>query len=124
MSIVTPTKRDRRRMGRPRNMNRPPTDAALRTTKKTLDELDRLVQYPRMPLGMKLETLIAEIKNHRKNVGGYLSNNQTQLLSVNKVYDVNDNESTGTKETEEEWRETVKQLSAHTLAEKGLKHVD
>ena len=83
MSIVG-IKRDRRKLGRPRHPSMAPTDTALRTRKTTLDELDKLVQIPRMPLSMKLEHLIAEVKQLRKK-GDALG--QASI----KVYELYDN---------------------------------
>lgn len=60
----------RKRQGRPKNPNCPPANTHLATRKEVLDELDRLVNYSRMPLGRKLESLIAEVKMHRKNLVG------------------------------------------------------
>lgn len=96
LMFVPTGKRDRRRLGRPQNPNRAPADTAVRIRKTALDEIDRLVNIPRMPLGLKIESLIAEVKNLRKKViGEYATSNNLSpnTISVNNVYDNNTIES-------------------------------
>ena len=84
---------DRRKAGRPRNVNRPPSNAHIATTKETINELDRLVNFQKMPIGQKLEHLIREIQYNRKNWVGQLQISQPNELSVcNNVYNNSTNE--------------------------------
>jgi hypothetical protein len=91
--IVTTSKRDRRRMGRPKNPNIPPADTTLKVRKSTLDELDQIVNYPRMPLGRKLESLIAEVKMYRKKLEGQSLVSQPNAINFNLIKDNSTNES-------------------------------
>lgn len=62
-------KRDRRRLGRPRNPNKAPTDTSVRMRKSTIDKLDQAIPYHRMPIDEKIDHLIKEVLSLRKKVG-------------------------------------------------------
>lgn len=84
---------DRRKAGRPRNVNRPPSNAHIATTKETINELDRLVNFQKMPIGQKLEHLIREIQYHRKNLVGQQPISQPNGLISHTMNTMNINES-------------------------------
>lgn len=95
-------------MGRPKNPNIPPADTTLKVRKSTLDELDKIVNYQHMPLGRKLESLIAEVKMHRKNLGSQLpTNSPRQELNALLVINNHGNES-----TEQRYDRELAELSA------------
>jgi hypothetical protein len=83
---------DRRRTGRPRNPNREPCNAHIATHKEVVDELDRLVVFQRMPLGQKLEHLILEVKQYRKNLVGQspISQPMQQTLTNESINQLNE----------------------------------
>lgn len=106
---------NRRRYGRPRNPNSPPSNAHLATRKEVLDELDRLVNYSRMPLGKKLESLIAEVKMHRKNLVGQRQTSQPshqrqQQAEVRNTNNIDNLLNESFLDLEEQWTEEESQI--------------
>ncbi len=108
--MITParSKRDRRKMGRPKNPNIPPADTTLKVRKSTLYELDKIINYPLMPLGRKLESLIAEVKIYRKNLGSQSPTNSPRRQELNALLVINNQ---GNESIEQQFDRELAELS-------------
>ena len=103
----------RRKQGRKGTRNRPPADTTVKVRREILDEIDLMIQFPRMPLGLKIESMVKELKMYRKNSVGHNPNyslqGQQTLVTVNRVYSdnninlINDN-AVGLGETDEQYQ--------------------
>jgi|SRR5215831_1989810 len=95
MSIVGISPNQRRRLGRRGNPNQKPADTTVKIKKEVLDDIDLLIQIPRMPLGLKIESMVRELKLLRKNSVGLTKNQayQHQEYLINNINSINTNES-------------------------------